>query len=560
MTRSEHAAWWCVLAIALFAWFAGIDSVALFEPDEGRNASVALEMLRHGEWLVPRFNGLPYLDKPALYFDAVAALQALFGAGEGATRLASLCFGLATVALVAAAARRSAGWRAAYAASAALASMPLFLGFARIVILDMALAFFVSAAVLLGLPDPGREDFPPGRRTWRGPLFWLAIAGGVFTKGPVGLLLPLLALFAHALVARDRRWFRRLVDLRGIALFVVLVGGWLWLVERRVPGFLHYALIVESLERATTSSFHRGGPFWYYAPVFLLGVLPWSLVPLGFGRDEWRAARGPAAMTAIILLFFSLSRSKLPGYLLPSLPLCALGLGAAFAAGSTVPRGATKRSRRYLAEVVVGSLGVILLLFLLFAAPLTRWLREPATSAAFYRRLALAAALPLCAGSAVALWARARSHRTVLWMTYALVVPAAALWSQPLLQEFADQNSARHAAALVGKLAGSQARVVCLSCFPTSLPFYLGRPVPVVTETGKELTSTYVARHRDRLASRYPGTLLRPAQYDSLGGAQAFDAIVTRSAAPPDSSFELACRWSRYRLWLRHGFSSGESR
>ena len=138
------------LAVIWFALFFRLGNLPLLQPDEGRNAEVAREMKDSGAWLSPSYNGITYLDKPAFYFKAVALSLAAFGNNETAARLPSAIFGLATLVLAYFFCRRVYGPRCAVMAVIIIATMPLYVVLSRTVIFDIALAFFVSAAIFAG--------------------------------------------------------------------------------------------------------------------------------------------------------------------------------------------------------------------------------------------------------------------------------------------------------------------------------------------------------------------------------------------------------------------------
>src|SRR5258708_3637330 len=122
----------------------------LLAPDEGRNAEVSREMKESGAWLVPTYNGVDYLDKPAFYFKTVALSLAVFGQNETAARIPSAAFGVGLVITVVAFCRKVHGTRCGLLAAIVVASMPLYLANARTVIFDSALTFFVCGAIFAG--------------------------------------------------------------------------------------------------------------------------------------------------------------------------------------------------------------------------------------------------------------------------------------------------------------------------------------------------------------------------------------------------------------------------
>src|SRR5713101_5854520 len=194
-----------LLAAVALGW--NLNGYRLLDPDEGRNAEVAREMAETNDYLVPHLDGLPYLDKPVLYFAAAAALMQLLGPTETAARLPSYLFALGTLALVGWYAGRRWGQDAGWLAALACATLPLTLAYAHTAIFDGALAFFTTAAILCFHDD-------------RPVLAWAAMALGALTKGPVALAVPLCAIVPWALVTGVA--VRRLAAPRALAAFALL--------------------------------------------------------------------------------------------------------------------------------------------------------------------------------------------------------------------------------------------------------------------------------------------------------------------------------------------------
>src|SRR5437870_2797786 len=278
-------------------------------------------MAETNDYLVPHLDGLPYLDKPVLYFAAAAGLMELLGPTETAARLPAYVFALATLALVGWYAGRRWGRDAGWLAALACATLPLTLAYAHTAIFDGALAFFTTAAILC---------FRDGRPV----LAWAAMALGALTKGPVALAVPLCAIVPWALVTGVA--VRRFAPPRALAAFALLALPWFVAVSLRHPEFPHYAFVRETLDRFTTASFRRTAPFWYYFPIVPLAAFPW-IVPALAGLLSWRwgwlarrvneHAREAWFLTCWVLgplALFSLNQSKLPQYMLPLMPAIAL--------------------------------------------------------------------------------------------------------------------------------------------------------------------------------------------------------------------------------------------
>jgi len=486
----------CVAAALALGW--GLSGWRLLDPDEGRNAEVAREMALSHDYLVPHLDGLPYLDKPIVYFAAAAVAMTVLGPSEAAARLPAYLSTLATLVLLVAFARRRWGRDAGWLAGLAFATMPLVLAYARETIFDATLTFFITAAILALVEE-------------RPALAWAAMGLGAITKGPIALLLPLLAVLPWA-IATGRSW-RRLVSLPALGAFAVTALPWFVAVSLRHPDFPHYVFVRETLQRVTTRSFHRTAPFWYYLPIVLVGPFPW-VVPALARLRRWRAAwaaRGgdPAASDAVLLaswvlvplVFLSLNQSKLPHYVLPLMPALALAAARALAAdaGVTAWRWATG---------VLAAVGVLLL-------TLTRWMPAPlsltpAEKAAIPPTVLVLGVVLLAAAALVASGAR-WGRPDLAAAGYAACVMAIPFAGARLLAAVGDdRSSAPIVNATMAALRGG-GDVIGVAAYPPSLPFYMRRFVPVATTTGRELTSNYIADQQEAFRA-LPGSPLLPAE------------------------------------------------
>jgi len=476
------------LAVVALPYLHALGAWPLLEPDEGRNAEVAREMLELGTWSVPHFNHLPYLDKPVLLFWAITAAFRTLGVTEFAARLPSVLGAIATVWITFAMGQALLGTRRGAIAAATIATAPLVIIFARLVIFDMLLTALVTAALLCLLQGRRTGD---GWQWW--PLAGFAMGLAVLCKGPVGAAVPLLAWAAArgALPPAPRRAGMQ-PAIASAAVFMATVLPWIVRVHTLEPGFLHYALIDETLQRFTSAErFNRAGPPYYYAVVLTWAGGAWGAVLVAAAPALWRRWRagGPDAApiafairaAVAILLLFSASASKRPQYILPALVplalLVAIGVAAAPArlvgavralsfaaivvgvpAAAIAQRGfATGRGDLgYLSPGVLATAGLFLVAWGIVSAALAR---RPASAFA-------------CA---------------------ALFAPLLGILLNGPLGVVV--RSSRDLAAHIP----SDAKVVCAMEFRTSLPFYLHRPVVLISSDGKELTSNYVLAMQDRL-------------------------------------------------------------
>ena len=320
-----------VFAIAL-AWFACTAWMRpLSLPDEGRYVGVAWEMLRSGNWLMPTLDGMPFLHKPPLFYWLTAFSLQAFGPNEWAARGASMLAAASTIAILYVSARDWLDERTARLAALVLATQPLLFGASQFANLDMLVAACISATILLGASAAHRiEGFAPYRRELAGA--YVAAALGVLAKGLIGVVIPILVLALWLGLAGQWRTIRRLCWLPGLAMFAVVAMPWFAAVQWEQPGFLHYFIVVQHLQRFAGSGFNNVEPLWFYGPVLFVLVLPWSawlLLPhLRKSRPAPPVHPGVQSLMwiwlGVVLVFFSIPQSKLIGYILPALAPVAL--------------------------------------------------------------------------------------------------------------------------------------------------------------------------------------------------------------------------------------------
>jgi len=493
-----------LLAAALALGF-DLGGYPLFDPDEGRNAEVAREMAETNDYVLPHLDGLPYVDKPIVYFAAAAVAMEALGPTETAARLPAYLFTLATLIVVAWFGSRRWGRDTGWLAALALATMPLVLAYARTTIMDSALAFCTTLAILAFWDN-------------RPVLAWAAIGLGSITKGPVAILVPLITLISYSLIIR--RSVRQLFPLAGIAVFALIALPWFLAVSHRVPEFPHYVFVRETFERVTTKGFHRTAPFWYYLPIIPVAAFPWIVPALGRVRNwrwAWLARRVNAhAQEAVFLtcwvlgplLFFTLNQSKLPQYVLPLMPPFALGAARVLTRQASELGGGVAVGRRSYA-VLAAVLGLAL-------ASLTLWLPAPISLTPAERAAipptALALGIALLVSAALVWHAGRPAHpRPALTvMGYALTMMVVPIVSGRLLAAVGEDRSAATLAQVIENTGAGD--VIAIAAFPTSLPFYLRRPILVATATGRELTSTFIADHHEQMRA-LPGSPVRPADF-----------------------------------------------
>ncbi len=313
---------WLIFAVL----FIFLGTRGLNEPDEGRYAEVAREMAAGGSWLVPHLNGFEHLQKPPLIYWCTAVSMKVFGYNEWAARMPSALAACGILLLTMAIARRLWGENRARIAAIVLVSTLLFFGLARVLTPDMLMSFFITAAIAALVYE----------RCW---LFFIMMGLGFLTKGPMALVVPLgAALGTH--LARDRSLPQvRFPWMRGMIVTLLIGLSWFILLAVLKPALFDYFWRNELLDRFASNKHGRSKPFWFFAPILIGGLLPWTFLIPGLVRQAWLGIRAknisPAqglllGWTVLPLIILSLSGSKLLTYVLPLMPAFALAISTRF--------------------------------------------------------------------------------------------------------------------------------------------------------------------------------------------------------------------------------------
>jgi len=311
-----------------FLFFFGISYFGLVGADEPRYAQVAREMLNHNDWITPTLGGKPWLEKPALYYWETILAYRIFGVSDWAARLPSAADATLMVIAVYLFLRR---FRSSFQLDGALitASASGVIGFARAASMDMALAAMFTIAMLAWFAwyESASKRFLAA--------FQIFIGLATLAKGPVALFLAALIIVIFAAGEGDYALIRRMCWIPGLALFVMAALPWYVAVQVRNPEFFRVFILQHNLERFGKDIFHHTQPFWYYLPVILLGLVPWTvfiICALVESIRTWLSerkeiSRSEGALSAFLVIwlvvpamFFTFSASKLPGYILPALP------------------------------------------------------------------------------------------------------------------------------------------------------------------------------------------------------------------------------------------------
>jgi 4-amino-4-deoxy-L-arabinose transferase-like glycosyltransferase len=320
------------LLLLVLVWFAGLEDRALTRPDEGRYSEIPREMAVTGDWVTPRLNGLKYFEKPPLQYWASAFAYNTFGQHNWAARAWPALTGLIGLLFVFVIGRRLYGLQTAIAATAILASSLLYFAIAHVNTLDMGLTCWMTLT-LAGFLFAERPEATKGERFAGMHAAWAGMALAMLSKGLIGIVLPGGVLFFYSLWQRDLRLWDRLHVGTGLLLFFAIVTPWFVWVQARNPEFGEFFFFHEHLARWVSTTHRREGAWWYFIPILLGGLAPWTLLFLSRLRHMWSVVATPrpfhperllVVWCVFIFLFFSASGSKLPSYIIPIFPALAL--------------------------------------------------------------------------------------------------------------------------------------------------------------------------------------------------------------------------------------------
>jgi 4-amino-4-deoxy-L-arabinose transferase-like glycosyltransferase len=335
-----------ILATLYVCYFSHLGAIGFVGPDEPRYAWIARDMVETGDWVTPRLYGKPWFEKPPLYYWGAALSFKLFGVSEAAARLPSAISALLATLAFAWLALRLYGAETARWLLLFLPTTVGMIGFSHAAATDMPFSAMltiamIAAAVVVRLDRQAAGGAagdaaaggasPSPTRAWLAlVLFGFFLGLAVLAKGPAAIILCGGAVFFWALFTKRWRDAFRLLHPAAVTAFCAAALPWYILCARRNPDFLRVFLIEHNFKRYLTPEFQHIQPFWFYVPILLLAFIPWTLMFYGPLKDlwAWRRARSSLDFACLYfccwagftVIFFSVSKSKLPGYVLPAIP------------------------------------------------------------------------------------------------------------------------------------------------------------------------------------------------------------------------------------------------
>lgn len=328
-----------LILIALFMSFIGLNSFTLFDVDEAVFAQATKEMFQSGNLITPTYNGENRYDKPILFYWLMAVAYKIFGINEFSARLPSAVAGVLLSASIFLFLRKLISEKAAFFAGLSFTLSIYFFAYSHAAVTDMVLTLFISLSLF---------SFYLSYRVHKQYLygFYIFSALAFLTKGLIGIIFPFTIASLFLLLTKGFKGLWDYVNWKAFVLFLLISLPW-YVAQITINGyeFIEYFFIKHHFTRYTGVISGHKGPLFYYIPVLLIGFFPW-IVYLPFSLkgvfeslkrllkeriipnpDQAQVALFAFIWFSFIFLFFSFSTTKLPNYILPSIPAISIIVG-----------------------------------------------------------------------------------------------------------------------------------------------------------------------------------------------------------------------------------------
>lgn len=318
-----------ILAVCAGLFFLGLGKRGLWSPDETRYAVVSKEMVDSGDWVLLKRNGEIYAQKPPAFFWFMSIFAILFGGfSEFSVRLPSALAATGGAVITYLFAKKLFNEKVAFFSGLTLITSLAYLGAAQWVILDPLLTFFAVSAIYLLYLGLNRRDI----RLTTYLFAFISMGLGTLTKGPVGIILPLVVMILYSYFIKNVRSLFTKEFVLGFAIFILIVLA--WLVPACIRGGETYTkeLLLRQIFGRFVEAFDHKEPFYFYLVRFPLEFLPWTVflpaavVFLVKSRRQDNAVKLLFIWFIAIFLFFTLSSSKNDLYILPLYPAAAIAV------------------------------------------------------------------------------------------------------------------------------------------------------------------------------------------------------------------------------------------
>jgi 4-amino-4-deoxy-L-arabinose transferase-like glycosyltransferase len=470
---------WTLFAVFAVATLYLLGVRTLVPPDEGRYAEMAREMFVSGDWVTTRLNGIKYFEKPPLQTWMNALSFTVFGLGDWQARLWTGACGILGVVMTGYAGSKVFGQRTGFYAALVLGSCFYWVACSQIDSLDMGLSGMMTIALCALLLAQRDDAGAAEQRNWM-LVCWAGMALAVLSKGLIGLVLPGAVLVLYTLFTRDWNLWSRLHLVKGMLVFFAIAAPWFMLVAMRNPEQPYFFFVHEHWNRFFLKEHHREQVWYIFFMLTAAGMVPWVgvlLQSLRLGVQKEAGRFRPRLMLLIwavfILLFFTKSNSKLPGYILPIFPALALLVANYLEVG-------TRRSRMLTAGSM-SLVGVALMAMVPFMAKMSKHGEEHLYQA--FQPYVLAAGFVALAGGALAIVYARQMQRDLMVLVLAVTGFAT---TGLILAGFEPIGHARAGAGMLPAIRAElrpDSTIFSVGTYEQSMTFYLQRTTVLVDYT-----------------------------------------------------------------------------
>lgn len=476
-----------ILACSYIFLFHNLGTYSLKEPDEGRYAEIPREMVEQGDYVVPHLNYVRYFEKPPLLYWVEALSYKVLGVSEWSFRFPNALAALLCVLIMYLFASRWFGDEVGLLSSLMLLTSFGFFAISHVVTIDMLFSFLLFGS-LLCFYQYYREKRPLFLY-----LFFAALALAVLAKGPVALILMFVTIVLFLWSEKKMLFLKDMLSVKALLLFCLIVVPWFVIVCLREKEFFQFFFVDQHILRFLTTRHKRSGPLYYFFPVLFGGLFPWSIfIPRAVARF-WRTKemRLFFIWSLVVFVFFSLSGSKLPPYILPIFPAVSVIVAYLF---ERQWHDRVRPGREIIAYVAFFSF-VALGGFAYLSGILDRYLAglpEVASISRDIRWLILSVTVASFAALSVMLFRKMRTYRSLFYLlgAFSFVLCTGVMLHPNVVDKF---NTTKELAREIITISGPAPIVINYGSFDETLPFYLKR-------------RTYIAEYLGELkmGSKYP--------------------------------------------------------
>ena len=456
-------------------YFCNIGGYGLMNPDEGRYAEIPREMLESGDYFTPRLNHVLYFEKPPLYYWFTAASFLVFGRNEFGARFTSVVMGLMSIFLTWFVARKFEDENTADLSAVILGTSGLFFALSRVNIIDMTLSALLTFALFSFY-----IFYKENKKRWL-YIFYIALALATLAKGLIGIVLPGGVIFFFMLFTRDFKILKRLFLTPAILVFFLVCVPPFYLMCKKNPDFFYFFFIQEHFLRYATKMHDRYEPFWFFIPVIIGGLFPWTLglfVNIKNYLNRQQINLYLILWVLIITLFFSASSSKLIPYILPVFPPLAILIAKNILA--LKEKAISKTAKIWLWVFTVLTVILCLSAVLIFGGIITL---KRINEALVYKIPAILLCF-VCFIFCLIFWFYKKQSKKMLvaHILFAFCFLAASL---PFFSALATQRSSKTLSIMLNKVLKPQDIILHFQTYKQDMPFYTKHRIAIYNREGE---------------------------------------------------------------------------